>query len=203
MQYRLGLLATLVVIATACAGDAPPATIDSTLAVSAEAAAKAPAPPPDSAITPPSVVTWALTAQGIGPLRAGMTVAQAAKALGGSLPGADTTIGCREVPIPGAPGRVTAMIVDGKLGRVDTKDANIESDLGVRVGDTQAHVESLYVGRVSSQPHKYLATGRYLVISPRTPGDSAYRLIFETDGAKVLEFRGGLTEVASFVEHCG
>ena len=77
------------------------------------------------------------------------------------------------------------------------------TELGARVGDTEARIESLYGGHVSIQPHKYLEKGHYLVVTPAAPSDSNKRFIFETDGVRVIEYRAGSLPTVSFVEHCG
>ena len=73
---------------------------------------------------------------------------------------------------------------------------------GARVGDSEARIRSLYVGRLSMQPHKY-AEGRYLIVTPREPADSAYRIVFETDGRVVTKYRAGRLPEVQWVERCG
>jgi len=195
VQYRIGLVSAIVVTIVACKSDTQSNRGADTAGGAQKDTAAASAPVGGS-------VSWAMTVQGIGPLRTGMSIDEATRALHGDFK-ADTAIGCHEVPLPGAPGKVLATIVDGRIERFDTKDTAIRTELGARVGDTEARIESLYVGRVSVQPHKYLEKGHYLVVTPAAPSDSNKRLIFETDGARVFEYRAGSLPTVSFVEHCG
>ena len=196
MRYRLGVVAVIAVTVVACKSDTQ----------SGSAADTAVAPKKDSvgaeATADQAPVSWTMTASGIGPLHTGMTSVDAKSALNGFFT-VDTLAGCREQLLHGAPGKVLVTVVDGRVERFDTKDPAIVTELGARVGDTEARIESLYVGRVSVQPHKYLEKGHYLVVTPAAPSDSNKRLIFETDGVKVIEYRAGSLPTVSFVEHCG
>lgn len=145
---------------------------------------------------------WVATAAGLGPVRAGMTAAEVRTAVGGALAAPDPTAGCAHVALPGAPGRALVMLVDGRVARVEVKDSAVATDRGARVGDSEARIDSLYGGRVRVEPHKY-TDGHYLVVVPDAAADSAYRLIFETDGRRVLEYRTGLLPAVAWVEGCG
>jgi hypothetical protein len=145
---------------------------------------------------------WTVTPVGIGALRAGMTLPDARRALGAPLPdpspGAES---CSHVPVGGAPGEVLAMIVDGRVARIEVKGGAVATDRGARVGDSEARIDTLYAGRVRREPHKY-TEGSYLIVAPEAPADSAHRLIFETDGARVVQYRAGLLPAVAWVEGC-
>ena len=145
---------------------------------------------------------WTVTPTGIGPLRAGMSLEDARRALGAPL--ADPRAGeesCSHVPIGGAPGQVLAMLTDGRVARIEVKDGAVATDRGARVGDSESRIDSLYAGRVRREPHKY-TDGSYLVVTPESAADSAHRLIFETDGARVVEYRAGALPAVAWVEGC-
>lgn len=151
---------------------------------------------------PAKDTTWTVTPGGFGPLRAGMTIAQAQAAVPGRLAAsAITSEGCAHATLTGEPMGVLTMIVDGKLTRVEVRDAGVVTDKGARVGDTEARVNALYAGQVTTQPHKY-TDGHYLVVKPIAPADSMFRLIFETDGKRVTEYRAGLMPQVEWVEGC-
>jgi hypothetical protein len=159
---------------------------------------------PSRESSPPSDTTWAVTPFGYGPLRAGMTITQARAAVPGRL--AEPTMsegseGCGHATLTGEPRGVVAMIVDGKVARVEVRDAAVLTDKGARVGDSEARIKSLYAGQVTTEPHKY-TDGHYLVVRPTEPADSAYRLIFETDGKAVIEYRAGTMPQVGWVEGC-
>ncbi|MGQ0538137.1 MAG: hypothetical protein ACT4R6_04255 [Gemmatimonadaceae bacterium] len=50
-------------------------------------------------------------------------------------------------------------------------------------------------------PHKYTGpTGHYVIV--QTTGDTLHRLIFETDGSRVVRFRAGRSPAVDYVEGC-
>jgi hypothetical protein len=143
---------------------------------------------------------WRVTPTGIGRLRAGMTVTEARSTLPNGL--ADPTRAeCDHVAIEGAPGRILAMIVQGRVARIEVQDSATATDVGARVGDTEQRIDSLYSGRVAIMPHKYV-DGHYLVVTPTASADSMFRLVFETDGARVTRYRVGLLPAVEWVEGC-
>jgi hypothetical protein len=153
-----------------------------------------------SGATPPvSAATWTVSETGWGPIRAGMSVADARAALGGRLP-EPSNRECDHVrPASGPPG-VLVMIVNGQVARVEVSDTTVATAVGARVGDTEARISQLYPGRVRTGPHKYV-DGHYLVVRG-TDGDSVYRLVFETDGQRVTRYRGGRAPEVEWVEGC-
>ena len=72
---------------------------------------------------------------------------------------------------------------------------------GAAVGDAEEKVLSLYGARARVEPHKYTGpVGHYIVVA--SPGDSNFRMVFETDGQRVLRFRAGRRPAVDFVERC-
>ena len=144
-----------------------------------------------------------VTPNGIGPVKAGMTVAVANAATGGALsprPGADTTQ-CHFLTWRGGPPHVRFMAEGGRVARVDVDSGAVGTTEGARIGDSEERIKSLYAGRLSVQPHKY-TDGHYLVVSPPAPSDSGFRIVFETDGHRVLRFRAGMRPQVEYVEGC-
>jgi hypothetical protein len=70
------------------------------------------------------------------------------------------------------------------------------------VGMSEADVRGRYPVGLRVQPHKYDPKGRYLVLQGMQPADSARRLIFETDGRRVVRYRAGITPAVEYVEGC-
>jgi hypothetical protein len=166
-----------------------------------------PAPAGDAPIAPVASAApagegeaaWVVTAGGAGPVRVGGD----ASALGArvSVEGAGGTVEtCQYVRPPGAPPGVGVMVVDGRVARVDVDSGRVATAEGVRVGDPEARVRSLYAGRVREQPHKY-TRGRYLVVTPAGAPDG--RIVFETDGSAVTRYRAGRIPEVEWVERCG
>lgn len=163
------------------------------------AADSAGAPVATDAAAGPVSDAWTATPFGVGPVRAGMTAAEIARATGAAFTAPDS--GCTHVPLMGAAGSVLAMMVDGRLARIEVKDGVVATGSGARVGDSEARIDSLYAGRVAVEPHKY-SDGHYLVVAPPDSGSATHRLIFETDGQRVIEYRAGLLPAVAWVEGC-
>ena len=89
------------------------------------------------------------------------------------------------------------MVRDGRVVRVE-RDTHVRHDRG-KNRRYRARIDSLYSGRVTVEPHKYI-NGHYLIIAPET-SDST-RIIFETDGARVTSVRAGLLPAVAWVEGC-
>jgi hypothetical protein len=159
----------------------------------------------DANRTPPSSSDSSRVAPGetgsftsVGPLRVGMSAAEARSALG--MPASSARSGeCSYLDTKGR-SRVYVMLVRDTVARLDVRDSTIATAAGARVGDTEARVLALYRGRVSTEPHKYVEGGHYLVV--QSPGDSARRLVFETDGRRVTSYRVGRMPEVMWVEGC-
>jgi hypothetical protein len=147
-----------------------------------------------------SVTAWTLTETGWGPIRAGMSVADARAALGAAVPEPNNRE-CDHVRPPAGPAGVLLMVVDGQVARVEVTDTTVATAAGARVGDPEARVRALYPGRVQTTPHKYV-DGHYLVVRRGPGADSLYALVFETDGRRVTRFRGGRFPEVGWVEGC-
>lgn len=143
------------------------------------------------------------TERGVGPLRAGMTLAEASQALGSALvlPAQADTAACRYVQWRGGPPGVRVMVERGRVVRLDIDSAGVRTAAGAGVGDTEEQLQRLYPGRVAVAPHKY-EDGHYLTVTPN-PADSSFAIVFETTGGKVARYRVGLRPQVEYVEGCG
>jgi len=148
----------------------------------------------------PAAAEWRLTEQGIGPVRVGMTVAEAAAALSSETTQADTQE-CAYVGLIGLPPGVSLMTERGRIVRVDVDDSSrVATTQGARVGWTEAQVLAAYPG-ARVEPHKY-EDGHYLVALPGAPADTTHRIVFETSRGVVTRFRGGVVPAVEYVEGC-
>ena len=144
--------------------------------------------------------TIAVSAQGAGPVRVGMTVAEARQATGEAIVTEDSIIReCDYVRLSGLPDGISLMVVEGIVSRIDVSSAGITTAEGARIGDSESRIDSLYGNSVVRQPHEY-TDGSYLIV-PAT-GDTSYRLVFETDGNAVTKYRAGLLPMVQWVEGC-
>ena len=101
----------------------------------------------------------------------------------------------------GIPDGVSVMVVKGKVARIDVDTGAVTTEDGVKVGDSEDKVQSVYDGDVQVEPHKYIEGGHYMTVM----GDSASAgnaIVFETDGKRVTSFRAGRLPEVKWVEGC-
>ena len=102
----------------------------------------------------------ALTAEGLGPVRIGMTRAELVTAWGddsqpNAVGGADPET-CDEFHPANAPADVRVMIQNGVLTRITlARGATTKTDRGFGVGDAAMAIKQAYGGALFAQPHKY------------------------------------------------
>ena len=161
-------------------------------------------PPATSTDTarPAAGPSFRITPNSFGPLRVGMTVAQAASAMGGGFAaprGYDG--GCGYATLTKAPAGLAVMLEGGKIARFEVRNGGIKTAEGAGIGDSETRIKGLYGSTVASTPHKYVQGGHYLTVKPSS--SSTNRIVFETDGSKVTEYRSGKTPEVEQVERCG
>ena len=154
---------------------------------------------PDAGV--PAALT--VTEAGIGPLRAGMTVAEATTALGDALvvPSGADTVGCTYVEWRGGPPGVRVMVAGGRIARVDVTTPGTATAAGARVGDSEERVLALYRDRVAVTPLKY-EDGHTLTVTPQSR-DTSFAIVFEAVKAKITRYRAGQRPQVQWVEGCG
>lgn len=190
---RLASISFAMATALACAENDADPSHDTAGALVEEEAPGAPSPSPEPAP--------AMTPRGLNQLAVGMTADEAAARAGDLLTIPDSAkTGCHHVTTR-LPGRVLAMLVDGRIARLEVHEGPLATDAGIRIGDPAARVDSAYAGRMTSQPHKY-TDGRYLIVRSTDPADSLYQLIFETEGSRIAKYRAGLMPMVGWVEGC-
>ena len=124
------------------------------------------AQPPSAAANPPAQAAAPapeaslVTAEGLGPVRIGMSRAEvvgvwgedaAPEAVGGAEPEV-----CDIFHPVNAPAGVTVMIQNGRLSRITLmRDATLKTDRGFGLGDTAMAIKESYGGAIVAQPHKY------------------------------------------------
>lgn len=141
--------------------------------------------------------------QGLPPLLAGLSLAQAERQLGEPLraakPAVGDAAGCRRFDVAKWPG-VTVSVDDGVLTRVETRDARFASISGVHVGDDVAKAQRLYGKRLRVTPHLYFAKG--LVLSLYS-SDRRFALVMEgNDAGRIITLRAGAVPAVERLEGC-
>jgi hypothetical protein len=156
---------------------------------------------------------------GIGPIRVGMTIAEAETSAKVKLiekGGRAGTGGCYSVQPQSGPQNLAFMVISNRkdnrivrtqdrIARVDVyKGSRVTTLSGAKIGDTEARIKSLYANRIQVTPHKYTAQqgGHYLTFMPTDAVDRDFRLIFETLQGRVTQFRSGKLPEVEFVEGC-
>ena len=174
-------------------------TILPTVAIAAAACAAVSA----NAASPPA--SWTISPSGIGPIKIGMSVAQAQRASGirlGPLQKIDPSSSCAYVVPRNRKLHFSLILTNGRVGRVDTGSRDVPTDAGARVGDTERQVRARYPRGVVSRPHTYVKGGHELVVSPAGPSGRSHHVIFETDGHRVTYIRAGRDPEVVYVEGC-
>jgi hypothetical protein len=146
--------------------------------------------------------SWTIRLGDVGPVRFGMALADARAALEDSLTLAPPGSECGFTVPRGAPAGVRFMVEQGKVVRVEVDSSGVRTAAGAEVGMSEADVRGRYPVGLRVQPHKYDPKGRYLVMQGTEPADSTRRLIFETDGQRVVRYRAGITPAVEYVEGC-
>ena len=145
----------------------------------------------------------AVSEDGIGPIQIGMNLSDAVN-MGLLNDNPTRNPKCDWVyPAVGAgiPDGVNVMVVSGKIARIDVDTGVVTTEDGVKIGDSEDKIKSVYGDDVQVEPHKYIEGGHYMTV----PGDSASAgkaLVFETDGKRVTAFRGGRLPEVKWVEGC-
>ncbi|MGH9421718.1 MAG: hypothetical protein ACRD3J_17200, partial [Thermoanaerobaculia bacterium] len=159
-----------------------------------------PVAPPATQPPLPTVSKWVVTPAGIGPVRAGMPVAEANAALGGILVVPARASACYYVQPKSEPKQIAFMVEKGEIARVEVQaGSDITTTEGAKIGDTEDRIKALYPG-IEVRPSKY-GSGHTLVMTPKSGGNN--RIVFETDGKKVVSYRSGRMPAVEYVEGCG
>jgi hypothetical protein len=144
---------------------------------------------------------WRITTAGYGPVKIGMSVAEASAALGAKLvsEGPVDEPACHYMrPEPAVEG-LWFMISDDHVVRVEVNAPGITTRSGLGVGDSEARVKEL-LPSAEVTPHKYVAPdGNYLTVWSASR-KAAVR--FETLQGKVTSFYAGRVPEVEYVEGC-
>ncbi|HJP58842.1 MAG TPA: hypothetical protein VJ865_02545 [Gemmatimonadaceae bacterium] len=146
--------------------------------------------------------SWTVNIRGIGPLHAGMSRREAAAVMGVSPAVIDSAwTDCDYVGFGDVPEGVSFMVEGGTIARVDVTKGRVATEEGARIGDSEDRIRQLYGSRLTVSPHAYV-DGHYLIVHPKEPADSAFRIVFETDGHVVTQYRSGRLPPVEWVEGC-
>jgi len=145
---------------------------------------------------------WILTPDGLGPVKIGMTQAQVAKALGGTLTGdaIESDDICVEKDSSKLPG-VGFMFEEKKLVRISlVPDSKIATLRGVRAGATAAKIRRAYPKGLLSEPNAYLERPAEYLTFWTVRGKKGVR--FETDEKRQVYVIHAGTAAIQYIEGC-
>jgi len=149
-----------------------------------------------------------VTTGGMGPIRIGMTVEQAAKAAGFELTGElepDISESCYHVLPPedqaGFLG-VGFMVENDKIVRVEVGRSAVTTRSGARVGMTETELRAMFPGQIENAPDA-VVDGRALQFVPTDEADANYRVIFVLDQQETItQLRAGVLPAVGYGEGC-
>jgi hypothetical protein len=146
---------------------------------------------------------WIVSLGGIGPIRFGMTLAEAANALHDStVLASDSRASCAYIRSKKFPRGTSLMTSNGVIVRVDVDSADVITDTGLGIGDSEVAVLVRNSGRAKIQSNKYRGPLAHdLVVS--STSDPDHLMIFETDGRSIQQYRAGTRAAVDLVERCG
>lgn len=153
----------------------------------------------------PNPQPWILGLRSFGPIRFGMTIRQASAVLGESIQLDSTgySEGCAFIAPKAAPPGTAFMVIDTVIVRADIDTTGTSTHAGAHVGSTEDQIRREYPGRIRTEPHPYDGPEwHYLIYSSDLKADSAFGMIFETDGVRVRNFRAGLHPNVDVIEGC-
>lgn len=198
---RIALIAVLAFTACSPAAQAP-----------ATPAAEAPVAV-ETSPTSPAAASDAITAEGWGPLKIGMTKDEVIAAAGDTRnPDAAGIPGdCLEFQPKNVPENLWVMLEAGKLTRITIADmSTLKTDKGLGLGDTAETVKTAYGAAAVATPHKYQdKPAEYITVwnggprkEPYVEDEAARGLVYEIDGTgKVGAIHAGGPSI-QYVEGC-
>jgi hypothetical protein len=203
MRTSLAVSVALALVACAKSDERRTDTTSITTSSSTETSQQTePASTASAPQAPTPATGWVVTEHGIGNLRAGMSVAEAQAVYPSfKVPSSRDGATCTYATMDGLPAGVGVMVEGGKIVRAEVRRGNVATSTGARIGDSEEKIKSLYPSQVTVSPHKY-TDGHYLTVVPASKADSAFRIIFETDGRKVLRYHAGVRPQVEYVEGC-
>jgi hypothetical protein len=140
---------------------------------------------------------------GIGSVQVGMTVAQASKAAGAKLVTSSIQEPlCSYYSLQNGTKDIAFKVNKGRISGVDIFKGKIATASGARIGDTEARIKALYPGQIKVSTNAYNIKGHYLTFVPKNKSDQKYRIVFVTDGKRVIQYRAGKLPEVEFIEGC-
>jgi len=145
---------------------------------------------------------WTVGFDGFGPVKIGMTPKEVNKVLDVRNPDPPEVLSeeCYYLVPTRRIKKIQFMVFSGVVTRIDVDNSEIQTNLGARIGDSEARLKKLYGARLKIEPHFYSGTdGRYLTV---LSSDGRRAIRFETYKGRVTRFYAGRLGEVQFVEGC-
>ena len=139
---------------------------------------------------------------GIDRVMFGMTVEEAQRAAGTRFTLVTPRDECFLATPDDAPTGITFWIVESTLERVDVDTPAITTRSGAGLGDSEARILELFGERIHTRP---LAdgSGNLLAYVPKDASDRQFRVMFQSDGYRVVRLWSGRLPWAEWMAGCG
>jgi hypothetical protein len=150
------------------------------------------APPPNPA---PSY-KWRVSAEGIGPVKVGMSVTEAAAALGEYFAFSEIDVRnhvtCDYAEWPGAPEGVHVVVNRDTVVAVWVLNGQVATEEQLKIGDRADMIEPRYPSiAADKRPNPDHYYGRAFALVIPMPGDSTRRIVYEVSDSVIRSFRAG------------
>ncbi len=145
-----------------------------------------------------------VTFEGIGPVRFGMSLDEAEEALAMPLEtqgGGEESTDCDIVVPKRGPAGLSFMASSDTIVRLDVGKPGVRTSSGIGVGSREDEVLAAYGKRLWVDPHPVRAAEGWHLMQIFSPDDRA-KIVFETNGKRVVRYRAGLYPDVDFAEGC-
>ncbi|MDP6974928.1 MAG: hypothetical protein QF575_00020 [Acidimicrobiales bacterium] len=159
-------------------------------------------PPVDGIGAPVLDRDSSVTTVGLDTVHFGMTLRAAQLAAGSRFSPASPVGECYLVTPDEAPDGISFWVAGGTIERVDIDEPGITTRSGAGIGDSEDRIHDMFGDRIQATALPD-GTGNLLAYVPRDESDKDYRVMFQTDGEKVVRFWSGKLPWAGMLEPCG
>lgn len=158
--------------------------------------------PPIEGLGPPTLDRFStVSTVGLDNVTFGMTVEGAQRAAGTRFTPITPRGDCFLATPDSAPTGITFWIVGSTLERVDVNTPAITTRSGAGLGDSETRIFELFGERIHTQPLPD-GSGNLLAYIPKDTPDRQFRVMFQTDGERVIRLWSGRLPWVEWMTGC-